>query len=292
MSQKWLLHRDIATRNPESVLASLMSRTVEFAETGLFTINLRYLMEIENWCNRGRDYIFIESLELLAKIYNAKITAVQPENVYALRNPVSIIVPQNPLNIPGIFVAPFNRQRNNALAKRMQIIRGKFNVANTSHITTPGGFLAYKRNLDEDSRLCQADWNSYLSDDLGRVDCENSPLLNSDYTTCAFATKLMVYLAAFPESMRGGYPDVIRKPKKNGLFNGRDAAVRTISFPTGYDPRAAHWRSWHFRELRHERFKRNPDGSARIVLVKDAFVNTPGQPYTVKDLSQIMSTAA
>jgi len=47
-----------------------------------------------------------------------------------------------------------------------------------------------------------------------------------------------------------------------------------------------HWRTFHFRALRDSRYKRNKNGSIRIVFVHDTIVGGTITPYHLNDLQK------
>ena len=93
------------------------------------------------------------------------------------------------------------------------------------------------------------------------------------------ALRFVAYMNAFPEMVRPGLPDglpqreIKRMPQRN---------VHTIKMHERVksSPKA-HYRSFHFRHLRHERYKRDANGNVRIVMVKASIVGEKIDPYTV-----------
>lgn len=90
------------------------------------------------------------------------------------------------------------------------------------------------------------------------------------------------YIKAFPESLRSGPPrpsERIECASQFYLTRPRDQKIIG-----SHGSPCAHWRRGHFRELRDDRFKKNNDGSNRIVFVHDCIVSQKGQEiYTVED---------
>lgn len=97
------------------------------------------------------------------------------------------------------------------------------------------------------------------------------------------ATSLFCYMRAFPECVVPGIPsDMSIKEMMHGGPKNRRTGF-TIKAPidaaTG---RALHLRRGHFRSLHDERFKRNDDGSIKIVWVRESVVGGKIDPYTVE----------
>lgn len=101
------------------------------------------------------------------------------------------------------------------------------------------------------------------------------------------AVMLLVYAQAFPESVAYGFPSGF--PEADAKFGGKGHGARgritgikilaPIDTATG---RALHLRRGHFRSLHDERFKRNIDGSIKIVWVRESVIGGKIDPYTVE----------
>jgi len=96
---------------------------------------------------------------------------------------------------------------------------------------------------------------------------------------------LCVYCIAFPDALRDGVPEGVRRREIRRL----DPVCTTVGathVPAAHngDRKAVsmHYRRAHFRELRHERFKRDELGRIRIVPV-DACVVGAVHPHTVEE---------
>jgi hypothetical protein len=92
---------------------------------------------------------------------------------------------------------------------------------------------------------------------------------------------LCVFLQAFPGSLREGFPDSTKERFRRQNKHVRPNWIRLPEVMRA-SPKA-HWRSCHFRALRDERYARNPDGTVRIVFVRDAIVGRgDAKPHHVK----------
>jgi len=80
---------------------------------------------------------------------------------------------------------------------------------------------------------------------------------------------LCIYMQAFPDAVEHRGPEgVIINPPPNGF---KSLQTLAMSHQIHTSPHM-HYRRWHFRTLHDERFRRNPDGTARVVFVRDAIV--------------------
>lgn len=102
------------------------------------------------------------------------------------------------------------------------------------------------------------------------------------YELTRFILRFLMYKKALPERIIDGLPGVGRKEVETPMAMGR--THRIIQAPARtHDAPEAHYRSWHFRQLSHERYyrgehKKSPPGS-RVVFVSDAYV---GRKVTAK----------
>ncbi len=95
-----------------------------------------------------------------------------------------------------------------------------------------------------------------------------------------FLFAVMIYLQAYPDRLVEGYPTDSKKkevayhlkPKPFSVsFPEAKHFTRRTAAQTG--PRATHFRRMHFRTLRDERYKRNPDGSPKVIAVSASVVS-------------------
>jgi hypothetical protein len=106
---------------------------------------------------------------------------------------------------------------------------------------------------------------------------------------------LMIYINALgDEVLHKGVPN--KKENKNRLIEKASSTEKsspqrfTLKGPKGYTGRkqGAHYRRWHFRTLKHERYYQSgewagkPIGS-RVVFVRDSFVNKDVSPHVLTD---------
>jgi hypothetical protein len=90
---------------------------------------------------------------------------------------------------------------------------------------------------------------------------------------------LLTYMQAFPELVHPGLPVTI-KDRCMRYFKGTGNCIAL--HPKIRAVPSAHYRTGHWRCLAHERFRRNPDGSIRIIYVNPAIVGFL-TPFVVED---------
>ncbi len=104
----------------------------------------------------------------------------------------------------------------------------------------------------------------------------NPPEEDYQYEILRLVLGFLVYRMALPERIREGYPE-------GGESDAKTALVRNLNAITIQSPKkektspTGHYRSWHIRQLNHERYykgeyERQPAGS-RMIFVKDTYVN-------------------
>lgn len=96
---------------------------------------------------------------------------------------------------------------------------------------------------------------------------------------------LYCYMKAFPECVVSGAPSSVSV--KEIFHGGRSNRLTPFKIAAPIDSStgvALHLRRGHFRSLHDKRFKRNQDGSIKIVWVKDTVVGGKIDPYTVESI--------
>lgn len=99
-----------------------------------------------------------------------------------------------------------------------------------------------------------------------------------------FALNLLAFISSFPDALQPGPPN---KRDIEGRFTGQGFRVglpeRFRNLGGTHASPDVHIRKMHFRALRDERYKRNPDGSVRIVPVRMTLVGKDKiDPYHVE----------
>lgn len=91
-----------------------------------------------------------------------------------------------------------------------------------------------------------------------------------------------VYASAFPDYIRDGLPDLVKAPEihKPRILRAApeilEGATRTSV--------SMHIRAGHFKTLQHERFKRNEDGTPKVIFVRQTVVAGKLTPKTAVGL--------
>lgn len=108
------------------------------------------------------------------------------------------------------------------------------------------------------------------------------------------------YVQAYPHSCRSGFPSEIENSKsllkakrrclRIGVYSRKEQRVLTNKecqqrYEQTGSGKKMHLRRSHFRRLEHPRYRRNPNGTARIVHVEHSIINARIDPHTVTDLS-------
>lgn len=105
--------------------------------------------------------------------------------------------------------------------------------------------------------------------------------------------RVLSYLAAFPESLREGFPRSMAEGNSIAariVATAKTRNARNISLPARFrNTPTPHFRHGHFRTLRDERFKRNVDGTPRVIYVNGMIVGKKNaKAETVESVSQQM----
>lgn len=104
------------------------------------------------------------------------------------------------------------------------------------------------------------------------------------YELTRFVLRFLMYKKALPERIMDGLPGVGRKEVETPHAMNRTHKI--INAPkANKDSPAAHYRSWHFRQLSHERYYKGEYESwspgSRVIFVSDSYVGQKVTPMTV-----------
>jgi hypothetical protein len=105
--------------------------------------------------------------------------------------------------------------------------------------------------------------------------------LQIQYKLLRLVCATCIYIRAFPEVLRAGYPSTVTGTVKDQYMPA--AKPFTVHAPVRghHEGPREHYRRWHFRSLRSERYKRDADGHVRVVLVRETLVGGKIVPETV-----------
>lgn len=104
------------------------------------------------------------------------------------------------------------------------------------------------------------------------------------YELIRFILRFLMYKKALPERIIDGLPGCNRQELESVYTTHR--RHRVIQPPKiNKESPAAHYRSWHFRQLMHEKYYRNEyaehEHGSRVIFVSDSFVGNKTTPQTV-----------
>lgn len=104
------------------------------------------------------------------------------------------------------------------------------------------------------------------------------------YELTRFILRFLMYKKALPERIEDGLPGIHRKEVETEFSMNRTHKIIQPPKVNKESP-AAHYRSWHFRQLSHEKFYKgeheNLAPGSRVVFVSDAYVGQKTTPLTV-----------
>lgn len=145
------------------------------------------------------------------------------------------------------------------------------------YIGLPRGIFAESIGEKDLGRLLDFDY--LMNPRLDDLNGQTSASLKLHVRLCA---AVAVYAAAFPDYIRDGLPDDVKAPELHKPRILR-AAPQILEGATRTSV-SMHIRAGHFRCLRDERYKRNDDGTAKIVFVRQSIVAGKLTPKTAEGL--------
>lgn len=230
---------------------------------------LGYFLEHE-WEHRDRPTVFI-SRALVDWLVSCRYS-VFPESVRPKFGfPVAFAI-ECGMSVTGISVCPIIvdvcRHGDQRYVGAVMRYRGGRNLQSTF---APMDMLLDAKKREQLAVDAHAASHNHMA--FGQADNGTIIQRREIFGSMAVAAMVSIYANAFPHAVRVGPPRHDRLAPRNSY---RVQAVREIQIADRCV--SPHWRSGHFRELRDERFKRNDDGTAKIVFVRDAIVNPTNQP--------------
>lgn len=216
------------------------------------------------WIKEGFHHYFIGS-QLLRQIKRANfdIDIIRsPQNTMSFAIPEGTVIDGIPI-VPCIFATDVE---DVCLVARLPNDQEGYSVM-TSKRNRLGRFLS-----DDDYFMDQSlEWDNYQLTD------EESRLMRS---YLRLFCGILVYMRCFPERTMDGAPD-------DGYSEGREferGSIHHVACPSlERGEVGAHYRRWHFRTLRDDRYKRDEYGDCRIVFVNDTIVHPEKlTPHTIE----------
>jgi len=262
----------------------------------------------------GNPTIFIENEELAEMLFHSHFD-IDPES-FALPHKQNLAYYSFPRhttidehNLPACYFGRIEKQQWD------DAVQDVFTIAGSPHkviLRQESGRADFVLAYNSPKGLCQLyfrpeqvveslngdiDYDSIVTDRSELLTDESRSWGNALLRLCAAVS---VYVQAFPQAYRPGLPEAMQnksstvrsllaKPMKVGVYSHKRGRVLTRAevkqaFRSSSEKRKTHWRQGTFRTLRHERFKRNPDGSMRVIFVRGFVVNEDIDPSTVEML--------
>jgi hypothetical protein len=244
--------------------------------------------EVTQWAENR--VVFVETAELAELIEKANFDICE-ESFFTPHQAFAICFPTE-MNLPGCVVlcqGPEERQR------AIDRINRKYGPDIRIHTPRPERVLSMNYVVERVSfRICvpvrlipeSLKGPKQMEDAIGFLDGRDSialppEQLKAQHRLLRLICGLCVYIRAFPEALRAGYPAEMTKEVKDPYMP--TAKPFTIHAPVrhGHEGPREHYRKWHFRSLRDERYKRDAEGRVRIVFVRDTIVGGKVVPETV-----------
>lgn len=236
------------------------------------------------WWRKGCSTVFINSPEIVNLVYNARYD-VDIDNLDVPNGVTSFSFPDG-IEIEGILLRPILlsiQNINDSLAnKRFSLWdKDEDDFKSVSVVHRQGFALPGISSVGTQKNLVKS-----LRGDFGDQDHHTSTFYK---VMTKVAVGLSIYMKAFPNALRDGFPidmkdrDIRISTTNSPFILTLDKSIQTSS-GTHSSP-VMHWRKGHFKTLRHERFRRNPDGSYKIIYVHDAIVNGRIDPKTLEKVA-------
>ena len=109
---------------------------------------------------------------------------------------------------------------------------------------------------------------------LGEVGLDLTDLIQQFYVF-RLVLGIILYKKALPEMITTGLPGIGRMEAETIITKG--ATHKIIGATRSPSERTGHYRSWHYRALRHDKYykgeHKNKKKGSRVILVKDSFIN-------------------
>lgn len=94
---------------------------------------------------------------------------------------------------------------------------------------------------------------------------------------------ILLYIKAFPHLIENGPPSETTPLERRSILKGSSRTVTISLSPEARNAPSPHLRRFHFRTLRDKRFKRCPDGSPRVITVRQSIIGNITNAKTVKE---------
>lgn len=273
------------------------------SKSGTGVVNAVGLDAEYRWWKRGRPVYFVDTPDLARKVFRVGLDVTFDE--VRLPEPVVAFAFPSNLVIDGVKVKPFLFSKEvytrepHPDAHPMSVLAA-ISEADREHCRISLlQRLGHRRHAvfsvtaDEHLQAIIAETNPPADGDRPTFDVQErglyDPLDEDDRhdmaVHCRLALGFACYMRAFPEYVREGFPQGAKvRDIRIWRNEGVERSYRVNLHPRLSGPVTPHKRSGHFRCLRSERYRRNEDGSCRIVYVTESWVSGRNvDPSTVED---------
>lgn len=100
----------------------------------------------------------------------------------------------------------------------------------------------------------------------------NGEELKTSLVMMEMCAKVCLYAKAFPDAIKVGFPHLAVTGEKKKKRSERRAITIMAPHESEGGSTCMHLRRGHFRSLAHKRFKRHPDGSIKVVFVRESVI--------------------
>jgi hypothetical protein len=213
------------------------------------------------WVQTGRKVIYVESKELVSTVAHASFNV----DTISLPHPFVAMLFPNDARPEGVSMPP--------------VLLGTFLFDNQGNPMQSVGLAMQDVHDDREyiSIVRPSDTKDFLHGRKGY----NSTWI--EHRLSVIAARLCVYLKVFPDALVEGLPEGMKTREIRAHKNKNRGEVETSTIQLATRLRGspiAHYRHGHFRTLRDERFRKNPDGTNRVVYVNPAIIAAKGNEET------------
>lgn len=283
----------------------------EYNPMGRETMDFIIQTEEWHWLTTERLVYYPGSLDLSDSMMRAKFSArdgaafFDGSESFILAFPADLRFAGRPAHGCLITISHYDRDRMDHLKKfatqiglpeaTIQVPPRASDYIITINYNDHGNRNAYARQSVESNWVARylacdsVDEYIAVCDELNEFEYLGGIALNEDehaynYEMLRFVLRFLMYKKALPERIIEGMPGVHRKEIEGEFSMNR---THKIIQPPRHrsDSPAAHYRSWHFRQLSHEKFYKGEHEhltpGSRVVFVSDAYVGQKTTPMTV-----------
>ena len=254
-----------------------------------------FISEI-GWYRKGKPVLFLESQELIDLIYSATYD-IDFEHVCLPGDIMSFSFPEGS-RLEGVTLEPcilhrVREEGNNnheSLSIKDIIEQQDVIVLNPSSTriscTFREGFMNHRAGV----MTCQAHLDAALNP---KPENPNFPSEFSDYEARQFSVTLRLvlgtcaYISAFPECLTPGFPKNMQS-RNERLLSKELTRTKPVTLKMHHrftGSPSAHPRVAHFRTLKDDRYKRNPDNTYKVIFIDKTFVKGRAKDVDPKTIS-------